>query len=110
MTDPQSLAREYAVIRNDGVVIDRLLLTDLAYEAIDLAVLYPDCELELDADNSKPIGFGAPVLEVPPAPSEPRPPQSLEAAAAMLSPEQRQALLQALTHPIPTAPDQVPAE
>lgn len=94
MTDtPHNLAKTYAVMRNDGVVIDRVLASDEAYEAIDWESRYPDCSLELDEDNLKPIGYGAPVVDTEAL--QARPP-SLQDALALLAPEQRDALTRAL--------------
>lgn len=94
MSNPESLAKPYAVVRPDGVVIDRVLLTDMAYEEIDWEARFPQCEILLDEANEKPIGFGAPVPEVPPVAP---PPQNIDELVSRMAPEQRQTLLQALS-------------
>lgn len=104
MTNPQPLAQEYAVVRDDGVVIDRLLLSDLAYESIDWASRYPDCHLELDDSHSKPIGFGGATPELTPEDVEERERQYRQQLAERLTGAAKESLLQSLSAPSITEP------
>lgn len=96
MTNIDQLARPYAVISEEGVVIDRLLIDDYTYELTDFSERYPGCVLELDEENLKPIGHGAPPVD--PA-DRPASPPSIEEVIRSLDPARRSVLLAALTEP-----------
>lgn len=84
------LAKVYAVVTPDGVVIDRLLLSDGTYETYDINQRYPECSLILDEENKLPIGHGRPKSEVTQVPA-PKP--TLEEVVKSLDPVRKGVLL-----------------
>lgn len=110
MESLEFLAKTYAVLSENGVVIDRILLSDGAYEALDLAQAYPGCTLEIDEDNALPIGHGAPPPSIPTGEISPHPP--LDVVLRSLTPSQREAIRTLLdsteqTQPLNSTDEQV---
>jgi hypothetical protein len=88
------LAKPYAVVTEDGVVVDRVLLSDSAYESLDLSQAFPGCALEVDEGNLLSIGHGAPKPDFSPEQIAASPP--LEVVMRSLTSPQREAIRAAL--------------
>lgn len=100
MESPQSLAHTYAVKTAEGVVIDRLLMSEEVYETFDSETFYPDCTLVVDDEGAYPIGHGAPQVQV----VETRVKPTLDEVIRSLDPARKNALLEALQTSTETEP------